>query len=76
MFIKFWETESRNIQDGQRSLAGGLGYLECIISTGNHFRTLRCWLNKNREGENPLTKRVSLLPQPRGYPVMVDFDLN
>lgn len=51
--IKFWGTESRNIQKGQRSLAGGLGYLDCLVSIGMHFRNLRLWLNKfYQEKEN------------------------
>lgn len=44
--IKFWGMDSRNIQDGQRSLAGGSEYLKCLVSMGKHLRNLRCWLNR------------------------------
>lgn len=44
--IKFSGTEGRGIQDGQRSLAGVLGYLERLISLRKRFRTLGYWLNK------------------------------
>lgn len=44
--IKFWGMDSRNIQDGQRSLAGGSEYLKCLISMGKHLGNLRCWLNR------------------------------
>jgi hypothetical protein len=27
------------VQNGQKSLAGSLGYLECLISMGKHFRS-------------------------------------
>jgi hypothetical protein len=40
--IKFWGTKDRDFEDGQRSLAGGLGYLAYLISMGNHFRNLKC----------------------------------
>ena len=42
MIIKFWGTESRDIQDGQRSLAGGLGCLSHLMSVEKQFRNLRC----------------------------------
>lgn len=45
-FLKFWGTDGRNIEDGQRSLVGGLGYLRCLIGMGKHFRNLRCQMNR------------------------------
>jgi hypothetical protein len=54
--IKFWGIESRNIQEGQRSLAEGLGYLKCLISVGKHFENLRHWLNRfyQEKGADPV----------------------
>lgn len=44
--IKFRGTKDRDIQDGQRSLAGVLRYVECLISMWKHLRNLKCCLKR------------------------------